>query len=184
MDNIRSIVARINNKSFFNKSRSASGDRGNGLHNDAGRDELKMFEAKYEASLKNHGGHNQQSEDADEYDDGMEFVGDVLEDLDDGKERSSSTIPRSTDTVESSHANRVEDEKRDVVEEADSDASDLYEETPPDPKSSGVESHSQRTEGQPARRLIPESRTKKKPKNRKVAGNCISFHVYNQLVNV
>lgn len=189
MENIRSIVARINKNSLFNKTRSASDGRGNGLYNEAALDELKMFEAKYEASLKNFGGHNQQSVDADEYDDGMDLGADVVEELDDGKGRSSSTLPHNIDTWESSHVNHVEDEKqdvvedekRDVVEEADNDASDLYEETLPDPKNSRVESHSQRAEGQPARKLIPESRPKKKPpKNRKVSGNCISFHMNNQ----
>lgn len=191
VDNIRSTVGNIKNKSLFDESRSVSDHQGNGLYNEAGRNELKMFEAKYEASLKNIKGSkeilgaNQQSGDADErnreapvdadeYDDGMDLRADVVEELDDagpeGKTRSAR--PHTIDTWESSHVNLVEDEKQDV-EEADKGSSDSNsEETLSDPQISRVIA-----ERQPARRLIPRPGSKKKPKHRKVSGNCNSFHI-------
>ncbi|KAH6780412.1 transmembrane protein [Perilla frutescens var. hirtella] len=196
VDNIRSTMANINNKSLFNLSHVVLDHQGNGLYNEAGRNELKMYEAKYEASLKNISGSkdmlgdNQQSEDADEknreaigdvdeYDDGVDLRADVVEELDDagpdGKDRSASTIPLTIDTWESSHVNHVEDEKQDIVEEVDKASTDSNSvETIPNPQNSTVGYHSKQAKGQPARRLIPEKRSssRKKPKHRKVSGTC------------
>lgn len=194
VENIRAIMKNLNRKSLFNKTRGFWNRQGNSLYNEAGRKELIMFEAKYKASLKNVRGskdvpddaderNHEALVDADEYDDGMDLRADVVEELDDagidGRERAASTIPRAIDTWDSSHVDHVEDEKQDVVEEADNDASDLYsEETPTDPQNSSVLHNSKRAssvEVRPARRLIPEKRrpgAKKKPKNQKPLGNC------------
>lgn len=170
----------MKNKSLLDEFHGVSDHQVNGLYNEAGRSELKMFEAKYEASLKNtkgsskeiHGDNQQSGDaDADEYDDGMDLRTDVVEELDEagpeGKARSAR--PHTIDTWESSHVSLVEDEKQDAVEEADKGSSDSNsEETLSDPLISRVIA-----ERQPVRRLIPQSRPKKKPKHRKVSGNCI-----------
>lgn len=191
VENIRSIMKNIKRKSILNGS-----DRG--LYKEGERNELIMFEAKYKASLKNIKGSNDVLDDdqlsdekplvdADEYDDGLDLSADVVEELDDagrdGTDRAASTIlPQSIDTWDSSHMDLVEDEKQDVIEEADKDSSDLNsQETLPHPQNASGQYNSKRTrptEGQTAHRLIPEKRrpdSKKKPKNRKPQGNCTSF---------
>lgn len=87
-----------NNKSSFDQSK---GSQARGLYNEAGRDELKMYEAEYESSLKNFGnikeelskdwhhndGHlgNENSDDDidDEYDDGIDLQDSQAEDYGD-----------------------------------------------------------------------------------------------------
>ncbi|XP_042008413.1 probable hexosyltransferase MUCI70 isoform X1 [Salvia splendens] len=188
VENIRSIMKNIKRKSLFNGSHR-------GLYKEGEHNELIMFEAKYKASLKNVKGSkdvvgdDQLSDEkplvgADEYDDGLDLRADVVEELGDaghdGTDRATSTIlPHSIDTWDSSHLDLVEDEKQDVVEEADKDSSDLNsEETLPHPQNASDQFNSKRTrpaEGQPVRRLIPEKRrsdSKKKPKNRKPPSAC------------
>ncbi|XP_042006360.1 probable hexosyltransferase MUCI70 [Salvia splendens] len=121
-----------------------------GLYKEGERNELIMFEAKYKASLKNIKGSE-----------------DVLGD------------DHLSDTWDSSHLDLVEDEKQDVIEEADKDSSDLNsQETLPHPENASGQYNSKRTrptEGQTAHRQIPEKRrpdSKKKPKNRKPPGAC------------
>ncbi|KAI3460649.1 hypothetical protein Pfo_017312 [Paulownia fortunei] len=200
VDKVHATVKNRDNKSSLDKSYNVLDHQGNGLYNEAGRNELKMYEAEYEASLKNigestdvHGKSNQQSgdadgrnhrvlDDADEYDDGMDLQDDQMEEYDDvghdEKDHSGATKPHIIDTGESSHAHHARNKKQDIVEEVDKASNDLYsEESLSNSQLSKVQSHSEYAsfaEGQPVRRLIPERRSgsKKKTKRRKFSGTC------------
>ncbi|XP_057974248.1 uncharacterized protein LOC131162103 isoform X2 [Malania oleifera] len=88
-------VKNGNEKFSGDDSFKVSDRRGVGLYNEAGRDELKMYEAEYEASLKNVGQSRKehgnvelrkQKEEADvddEYDDGLDSHDTQMEDYDD-----------------------------------------------------------------------------------------------------
>ncbi|KAL3638736.1 hypothetical protein CASFOL_016643 [Castilleja foliolosa] len=157
------------------RSHEASGHRGSSLYNEAGRNELKTYEAEYEASLKNvaestdmHDYQNQKSEDtnrkehreleeADEYDDGIDLQDDQMEEGDDvghvDKDHSSATKPRK---IGSDLHNK--DSPRD------------FQRAKVDP----ISEHAVVAEAQPVRRVIPEKRSgsKKKSKRRKFSGSC------------
>lgn len=82
------IPLKSNKSSSFEKSHKPLDHRAHGLYNEAGRNELRMYEAEYEASLNStrevHGDRNRQSGDndgskqrildeADDYDDGIDL---------------------------------------------------------------------------------------------------------------
>ena len=173
----------------------------NGLYNEAGRNELKMYEAEYEASLKSNGKstdqddhRNQQSQDTDgrghraldevdEYDDGIDLQDDQMEESDDtvndDMEHSSATISYNNNR----EASLVHDtsQSKQHIEELDEASADLYE------KESLSDSHLDKVnliseqassaEGQPVKRVVPEKRSgsKKKSKRRKFSGNLSTY---------
>nr|CAN66127.1 hypothetical protein VITISV_002395 [Vitis vinifera] len=130
-----------NEKIFFDNSIRGSGGRGTGLYNEVGRDELKINEAEYEASLKNigqsineHGDRNKQSDDAglgmhneemdvdDEYDDGIDsHDARMVEDGDNGHENGDiSNVAKSHDSFDSISAGTKDGN---IVEEVDESSS-------------------------------------------------------------
>ncbi|KAL6515646.1 hypothetical protein OROHE_018680 [Orobanche hederae] len=179
-------------KSYNNRSREASDHRGSSLYNEAGRNELKMYEAEYETSLKSvgesmdmHDYKNRQSvdsdgkehralNDADEYDDGIDLQDDQMEDGEDvgedDRDSSSVTKPLIISSGEASRVNYARNKDTNIDEEADKASSDLYsKDSRPDfqhGKVAAIRRHASGAEGQPVRRLIPEKRSRKKPKRR------------------
>ncbi|KAK6116631.1 hypothetical protein DH2020_049630 [Rehmannia glutinosa] len=200
VDKVRAPVKNIDKKSNHDRSHEVSDHRGNGLYNEAGRNELKMYEAEYEASLKSvgestdmHDYRNKRSgdiderehralDDADEYDDGIDLQDVQIEEGDDvghdDKDHSSATKPRIIGSEEASHVHYPRNKNQNVDEEADKDSADLYsKDSPPDlqhVKVNAISGHASGAEGQPVRRLTPEKRSgsKKKPKRRKFSGSC------------
>ncbi|KAL0391682.1 UNVERIFIED_CONTAM: hypothetical protein Sradi_2391000 [Sesamum radiatum] len=196
VDKVRAPVKNRYSKSSFTKPHKVLGHQGNGLYNEAGRNELKMYEAEFEASLEKigestdvQGKKNQQSwntdgrnltavTDADEYDDDIDLQDDQMEEYDDvvhdGRVKSGATKPSVID-VESSHAHHARKKNKDVIEEADKGSNDLYDEKSlSNSQHSNVNGHSGHAgfaEGQPVR---PQRRSgsKRKPKNRKFSGTC------------
>lgn len=185
------------NKSAFDKSLNFLDNRGNGLYNEDGRNELKTYEAEYEASLKKtgestdvlgkstiqsgdvDGGNSRAVDDADEYDDGMDLQDDQMEEDDDVRhdetDHSSYTKPHTIDTWESSHVYHNSDKKQDIIEDAEKASHDMYsEETLSNSQHSEAQHHSKH-----ARKLLPgrRSRSRKKSKHRKSLGNYFSSHV-------
>ncbi|KAG8389692.1 hypothetical protein BUALT_Bualt01G0005200 [Buddleja alternifolia] len=182
-DKIHNTVTSRDRKSYSDKSHKVLDHRGNGLYNEAGRNELKMYEAEYEASLKIigesnvHGNRTQQSVDADEYVDDIDLEDDQMEEYDDfgidKKNDSGSTIAHIIDSGQSSHD--AGNKKQSIVEDADKAFKDLYSEKSLS-KSQPSEvhtnpGHANFVEGQS---VIPEWRSgsKKKPKRRKHSGSC------------
>ncbi|KAK6114781.1 hypothetical protein DH2020_007050 [Rehmannia glutinosa] len=189
VDKVRSPLKNIDKKSNHDRSHEVSDHRGNGLYNEAGRNELKMYEAEYEASLKSvgestdtDGREHRALDDADEYDDGIDLQDDQMEEGDDvehdDKYHSSATKPRIIASEEASHVHYARNKNQNVDEDADKDSTDLYsKDSPPDfqhAKVNAISGHASGAEGQPVRRLTPEKRSgsKKKPKRRKFSGSC------------
>ena len=130
-----------NDKILFDNSIKGFGGRGTGLCNEVGRDELKINEAEYEASLKNvgksineHGDRNKQSDDAglgmhnkemdadDDYDDGIDsHDARMVEDGDNGHENGDiSNVAKSHDSFDSIFAGTKDGN---IVEEVDESSS-------------------------------------------------------------
>ncbi|XP_024027063.1 uncharacterized protein LOC112093237 [Morus notabilis] len=186
-------------KNFEKKSVSAGSHKGSdgkgvGLYNEAGRDELKMYEAEYEASLKNSRNflqedvqQNRQSDDEhlekqndvvdsfDEYDDGIDYHdvrGDEYDDTRLDKEESFDVAKshyedgRDGETKSNNQtiAQRVEGMSTKSHEEDSFEHSRNLEEA--DRKSKDVSG----TDGQSSRRSRSDS--KRKGKRRKFSGSC------------
>ncbi|KAG8378400.1 hypothetical protein BUALT_Bualt08G0133500 [Buddleja alternifolia] len=200
VDKVHTPVKKRDKKSYSDRSHNGLGHRGNGLYNEAGRNELKMYEAEYEASLKSigkstdvHDNRDQQPgdtegrkhrgvDDLDEYDDGIDLQDDQLEEdddvEDDDKDHSGVTKPRILDAGEASHVYHARNKKQYINDEANKASTDLYsEESLSNSQNVEVDSnygHDSLPEGQPIRKLIPVKRSgsKKKPKRRKNSGSC------------
>ncbi|PIN23341.1 hypothetical protein CDL12_03926 [Handroanthus impetiginosus] len=182
-DKVRTTAKNRDSKSSFDQSRRVLDHRGNGLYNEAGRDELKMYEAEYEASLKNigestdvHGKRKQHSgntdwrnhralDDADEYDDGIDLQDDQMEEYDDvgndEKDHFGATKSHIIDAGKSSRAHHTRNKKQQVIGEGDSKVQ----------IESGLANSA---EAQPVLKLTPEkhSGSKKKSRRRKFSGTC------------
>ncbi|KAL6492822.1 hypothetical protein OROGR_032581 [Orobanche gracilis] len=192
---IHTPLKNTDKKSYNSRSREASDHRGSSLYNEAGRNELKMYEAEYETSLKSvgesmdmHDYINRQSvdsdgkehralNDADEYDDGIDLQDDQMEEGEDGednKDSSSVTKPLIISSGEASRVNYAKNKDKHIDKEDDKASSDLYsKDSRPDfqhGKVAAISRHASGAEGQPVRRLIPEKRSRKKPKRRKFSG--------------
>ncbi|KAL2538824.1 hypothetical protein Fot_20215 [Forsythia ovata] len=187
-------------KSSTSDSHKVLDNRRNGLYNEAGRDELKMYEAEYEASLKSteqskhvQSHKNQQSGNADwrkhesvdaddEYDDGIDLQDDQIEEYDDvghdDEEHSGAHESHSIDGGESSHVYNARNKNRKNIEEADKVSTDLSnEDSLSNSQHSKVNINSRHVnflDGQSVRRSTPERRSssKKKPKRRRTSGSC------------
>lgn len=184
-------------KSSFAESHKGSNHRGIGLYNEAGRDELKMYEAEYEASLKGAGrsrnedrDKNQLSNDAvvgihdeevdadDEYDDGIDSHDSRAEDYDDAghgqgdhKNVALSHVVNSRGSSDELHAGtkrRNSDEDMSGISTEDSSLTSLHSD-----EISVNSRHVSVVGGQSSRRSTSEKRSasKKKPKRRKFSGN-------------
>ncbi|XP_047937663.1 uncharacterized protein LOC125185206 [Salvia hispanica] len=198
VDKVHVPVKESNKVTSNDRSHGNSDHHRNGLYNEAGRNELKMYEAEYEASLKSteksmesDDHRNQQSHDTDgrehraldevdEYDDGIDLQDDQMEESDDtvndDMEHSSATISYNNNR----EASLVHDtsQSKQHIEELDEASADLYE------KESLSDSHLDKVnliseqassaEGQPVKRVVPEKRSgsKKKSKRRKFSGSC------------
>lgn len=181
-------VKYTDKKSLTTESQKGSVQRGNGLYNEAGRNELKKYEAKYEASLKNIGlsKHNdaKQSHDAstedenkvvdadDEYDDGIDVQDARTDDDDitqnDAEDHSIATTSHDLDGGDSSLSHESKGDQQNFAHEVDeysNDASDvdLVSSKPSDKDSKHVTSiNSQSTK--------KRSSSKRKSKRRKFSG--------------
>ncbi|KAM7507608.1 hypothetical protein LguiA_018061 [Lonicera macranthoides] len=181
-------------------SHEGSDRRGSGLYNEAGRDELKMYEAEYEASLKSVGQlrngsgktnkvvnydnvdtHDEEVDVDDEYDDGIDLHDDHMEEYDDtGHENvDHSDVAKSggVDGRGSFDALAAEMEDRNVnVEEASSNLSheDSSLKSLHYDKMSANSRHVSVVDGNSARRSTSSRRSvsKKKSKRRKFSGTC------------
>jgi hypothetical protein len=146
-------MRNANKKSSLDDSIKGSDRRSIGLYNEDGRNELKMYEAQYEASLENVGrtsmesGSKDQLSDVevlekqdevadvdDEYDDGFDFHDARKEDYDDighGKgdhlDVANSHNEHSRNSRESSDFLSVETKNRNVAEEVEKTSTDSYE---------------------------------------------------------
>lgn len=189
-------------KSSSDESHKGLGHRGNGLYNEAGRNELKMYEAKYEASLKSsgqskeHDGGYQLPHDRissgnetemvdpdDEYDDGIDLQYGRKEDDDemeqDDRDHSGATTSDDLDGEESANLHKVQTRHPSIVHEVDGASSDLYDKESASSsehsgKVAGNSRHAHPTDSQYSKRSASEKRTgsKKKPKRRKFSGSC------------
>lgn len=168
-------------------SLKGSGGRGSGLYNEAGRNELKIYEAEYEASLKNvgqsineHGDKNKQSDDAvlrmqseevdadDEYDDGIDSHDThVVEDDDNRNENGDVSNVANHDSSDSISA---EAKDGNIVEEIDDVSSISSSLNSPNSKGASV------VDGQSTRKFnsVKKAETKRK-RRRKFSGNHFLF---------
>ncbi|PSS00158.1 LIM domain-containing protein [Actinidia chinensis var. chinensis] len=189
-----------NKKSSRDESKGSE-TRGAGLYNEVGRDELKTYEAEYEASLKNvgdfrekhssknqlhnneHVGLQNEEGDADDgYDDGIDLHDTQSEDYDDVRHDNEDSL----DVASLNNMNRRE--SSDVVDTGTKDQN-IAEVEEASTGSSGEKSslnsqhsdkisthsrHGSVLDGQSARRSSSERRpvSKKKPKRRKFSGSC------------
>ncbi|XP_073043642.1 uncharacterized protein [Primulina eburnea] len=200
VDNVHAEVKDNDKKSLSDKPSKVFDHRGNSLYNEAGRNELKMYEAEYESSLKRIEGSmdvndssNQQlgnSDDGkqreldadDEYDDGIDIQDDQMEEYDNtshnNKDHSAASKPHGINTGESFLGQHARNKKQEVMENVDSGSVDLFtEESLLHSQHPKVNSDSENVtflEDQPVRKLVPErhSSSKKKPKRRKFSGSC------------
>ncbi|KAL2324725.1 hypothetical protein Fmac_023783 [Flemingia macrophylla] len=159
--------------------------KGDGLYNEAGRHELKRYEAEYEASLKNLGhsaeddgkmSHgtvlekkNAADDTEDEYDDFFDFHDAQMEDSSDNKDmrgKHSNDVPGLDNEIQKesndsySEGNNDDDTSQDV-----GGASSLNKKSYND-----VKTNSKHANGQSNRKSHPE--TKKKSRRRKFSGSC------------
>ncbi|KAK7379820.1 hypothetical protein VNO78_34343 [Psophocarpus tetragonolobus] len=165
--------------------------RGDGLYNEAGRHELKRYEAEYEASLKNlghstedegkmsHGTDlekkNSSDEIDDEYDDFFDFHDAQMEDSGDSKitrgKHSNSNVPSLDNEVQKqkeSDDSFDEENNEDVTSEDVDGASSLNKKNSHYEKPNSK--HANLFNGQSTRKSHPE--TKKKARRRKFSGSC------------
>ncbi|XP_042033673.1 probable hexosyltransferase MUCI70 isoform X1 [Salvia splendens] len=191
----------VNRRDKVSSNDRSSDHHRNGLYNEAGRNELKMYEAEYEASLKSNGKstdqddhRNQQSQDTDgrghraldemdEYDDGIDLQDDLMDESNDTGnddiDHSTATKPHSGnrgaslvhDTSKSKQHNNEE------VDEASADSYGQEQESLSDSqqvKFNLISEQASSAEGQPVKRFVPEKRpgSKKKSKRRKFSGSC------------
>ena len=177
------VVVKGNNDNTL----KGSGGKGSGLYNEAGRDELKIYEAEYEASLKNvgqsineHGDRNKQSDDAglgmqseevdadDEYDDGIDsHDARLAEDDDNRHEDGDMSNVANRDSSDSMSAGAKDGN---IMEEVDEESS----------RSSSLNSHNSRrvsvVDGQSTRKFNSVKRPESKRKRRhKFSGNHFLF---------
>lgn len=155
-----------------------------GLYNEAGRDELKTYEAEYEASLnkveqskKEYGNGDQQSD--DEYDDGIDF-NDVFEDYDDNLHENADLSDDAKahddeDSRDSSDVINAGTNDKSISEEVEEASTDSFEE-----KINSEYSNSRRVivvDDQSTRKASSEklSTSKRKVKRRKFSGTCSWF---------
>ncbi|XP_057793533.1 uncharacterized protein LOC131010139 [Salvia miltiorrhiza] len=199
VDKVHITVKKRDKVSSDDRSHASSDHHKNGLYNEAGRNELKMYEAEYEASLKSNekstdsdDHRNQHSQDTDgrehraldevdEYDDGIDLQDDQMEESDDTgndyMDHSSATILHSSNR-EASLVHDTRKSKQHTDEEVDEASADLDgKESLSDSQQVKVNLISERAssaEGQPVKRLVPEKRSgsKKKSKRRKFSGSC------------
>ncbi|KAK6132402.1 hypothetical protein DH2020_033841 [Rehmannia glutinosa] len=172
VDKVRSPLKNIDKKSNHDRSHEVSDHRGNGLYNEAGRNELKMYEAEYEASLKSvgestdtDGREHRALDDADEYDDGIDLQDDQMEEGDDvehdDKYHSSATKPRIIASEEASHVHYARIKNQNVDEDADKDSTDLYsKDSPPDfqhAKVNAISGHASGAEGSCEMKILNSS---------------------------
>lgn len=177
-------------KSSTAESQVGSTQRGNGLYNEAGRNELKKYEAKYEASLKNIGQlkHDdaKQSHDAstendnkvvdadDEYDDGID-VQDARMDDDDLTDHSFAATSHDLDGGDSSLSHESKADQQNFSHEMDEYSSDASDVDSVSSKHSDKDSkHVSSINSQSVRKSGSEKRpsSKKKSKRRKFSGSC------------
>ncbi|KAK9271074.1 hypothetical protein L1049_026663 [Liquidambar formosana] len=192
------VKVKNDDKKFpFDDSRKGSDQRGIGLYNEAGRDELKMYEAEYEASLQNvgqsrkeHSKENQLSDDADlgvqheavnvddEYDDGIDSHDARMEEYDDTRHdngvNSNVAGSQNEDSGGTKDRNVAEE-----VEEASSNSSvdDSFSNSQ---NSNNINAKSRRVtvvDNQSTRRFSSEKRSdsKRKPKRHKFSGCEMKF---------
>ncbi|CAM8995225.1 unnamed protein product [Rhodiola kirilowii] len=176
--------------SSIGSSRDSSLKKGAGLYNEAGRDELKIYEAEFEESLKNAGqqveldtkepddtksGKSYDSVLADEYDDGMvmESLDDHTKDYDDGQHS------EKLFNLAGSHEHDVEEEQSSGVEvtkskfqEVDKDNEDVIDDTSYDAFTFTSErtKHPSPVRSSKSSSFEKRTDTKKKPKRRKLSG--------------
>ncbi|KAG5152620.1 hypothetical protein AAZX31_10G204300 [Glycine max] len=165
--------------------------RGDGLYNEAGRHELKRYEAEYEASLKNLG-HSTEDDGKvlhdtdlekknaaddidDEYDDFFDFHDAQMEDSGDSKNMrakhsNSSVLSLDNEVQKQKSSNDSFDEENDddVTSEDVEEASSLNKKNSHDGKTNSK--HANHSNGQSIRKSHPE--TKKKAKRHKFSGSC------------
>lgn len=184
-------------KASSNKYHKGLGHRGNGLYNEAGRNELKMYEAKYEASLKsigqsngniarnqqphdhtNNGNENDMVDPSDEYDDGIDLQDGWKEDYDetgqDDGDHSGATTSDDLDGGESSYSHKARTKHPSIVQEIDEASTDLSDkESLSISENSGQvtvsSGHARSADSHSSRK---RSGSKKKPKRRKFSGSC------------
>ncbi|KAF5955176.1 hypothetical protein HYC85_008032 [Camellia sinensis] len=177
-----------------------SDTRGVGLYNEAGRDELKMYEAEYEASLKDvgesreeHNNKKQLPNDEqvgikndevdvdDEYDDGIDLHDAQMEDYDDfrldNEDHLDVARSRNMDHRESSDKLDTGTKDQNMVEEVQEASIGTS-----DKQSTLISQQTDKIntnfrhvivhEDRSARRSTSERRSKKKPRRRKFSGSC------------
>lgn len=204
VDKIRTPLKTRDKLSYNGRSNDGLIRRGNGLYNEAGRNELKMYEAKYEASLKNteestdlHDNRKQQSQDLngrdrrelddlDEYDDGVDLQDDPMEEGDDAAhddmDHSSDSNPHLIGNEEASLVHHIRNKKQHNDEEADEVSADLNSReslTGSHDKVNKISDRASSAGGRLVRRMTPEKRpsSKKKSRRRKFSGNHLIYLV-------
>ncbi|RDX68825.1 hypothetical protein CR513_52147, partial [Mucuna pruriens] len=188
-DDDASVKANHNKKSSQGGSNMGLKRRGDGLYNEAGRHELKRYEAEYEASLKNLGhsteddgkvshGTDLEKKNAaddtdDEYDDFFDFHDAQMEDSGDsknmrGKHSNSNVLNLDNEVQKETNDSFGEENSDDVTSEDVDGESSLNKKNSHDGKT-----NSRRADlftGHSTRKSHPE--TKKKARRRKFSGSC------------
>uniref|UniRef100_A0A5B6Z9B4 TOD1/MUCI70 glycosyltransferase-like domain-containing protein n=1 Tax=Davidia involucrata TaxID=16924 RepID=A0A5B6Z9B4_DAVIN len=203
MDKVRVPLKGKNSdkKSFVDESHKGLDRRGVGLYNEAGRDELKMYEAEYEASLKSVGQSRGEHSDAnklsnvdvgiqseevdadDEYDDGIDSHDARTEEYDDHEhdngDHSDVAKTHGAGGRESSDAVDARTKDQNIAEDVEDTSTGLSEEDSSlnslhTDKINTNSRHVSVIDGQSVRRSTSERRSvsKKKPKRHKFSGSC------------
>lgn len=184
-----SVKTDHDSKSSQNGSNTGLKRKGVGLYNEAGRHELKRYEAEYEASLKNlgHSAENdgEVSHDTDrekknaaddiddDYDDFFDFHDTQMEDSGDsknirGKHSNSNVLSLDNEVQKESNDSFGEENDDDVTSEDVDGASSLSLKNSHDGKTNSK--HANPSNGQSSKKSHHE--TKKKAKRRKFSGSC------------
>lgn len=187
-----SVKTDHNSKSSQNGSNTALKRKGVGLYNEAGRHELKRYEAEYEASLKNLGhstendgevSHDTDREKKnavddidDDYDDFFDFHDTQMEDSGDsknirGKPSNSNVLSLDNEVQKESNDSFGEENDDDVTSEDVDGASSLSLKNSRDGKTNSK--HANPSNGQSSKKSHHE--TKKKARRRKFSGKVHSF---------
>lgn len=191
VDKVHTPVKKIGKISHSDQSQD---HHRNGLYNEAGRNELKMYEVEYEASLKNiekstdtEGREHRALDEMDEYDDGIDLQDDQMEESDDAGnddiDQSSATKSHNSNR-ENSFVHQARKNEHHADEEVDEASADVYgKESRSDSQRDKVSLISERAnsaEGQPVRKPVPEKRSgsKKKSKRRKFSGNILIINYF------
>lgn len=196
-----STIAKKANKDASHNSVRGSNQKGVGLYNEAGRNELKKYEVEYEESLKNAGqsqkgngngnhlsekkgfGEHDEEDDVDDlYDDGIDLDPDELriaelDDSRDGEGKLDEAKSHDKDGKESSHSTNTKTNARNVPKEVDEASNSSREASSLSSKDADFDGDSQHVDTKPSKSTRSGSR--RKARSRKFSGSSCGMKLLN-----